>query len=154
MTIAIVAHDSKKELMAQFCIAYEGVLSKCRLIASGVTGNWSQGHIVQNGQIVKQIKVLEHHAHFLAHTVDVHFGIGDHSTVEHNLPAARLFQQIQTAQKRGFSTAGGTNHHDFFPAVDVFVDAFEHFYRPETLMQIFNVDHFDAASFPESPAAR
>lgn len=40
MTIAIVAHDSKKELMAQFCIAYEGVLSKCRLIASGVTGNW------------------------------------------------------------------------------------------------------------------
>lgn len=40
MTIAIVAHDSKKELMAQFCIAYEGVLSKCKLIASGVTGNW------------------------------------------------------------------------------------------------------------------
>lgn len=40
MTIAIVAHDSKKELMAQFCIAYEGILSKCKLIASGVTGNW------------------------------------------------------------------------------------------------------------------
>ena len=40
MTVAIVAHDSKKELMAQFCIAYEGVLSKCKLIASGVTGNW------------------------------------------------------------------------------------------------------------------
>ena len=40
MTIAMVAHDSKKELMAQFCIAYEGVLSKCKLIASGVTGNW------------------------------------------------------------------------------------------------------------------
>ena len=40
MTIAIIAHDSKKELMAQFCIAYEGVLSKCEIIASGVTGNW------------------------------------------------------------------------------------------------------------------
>ena len=40
MTIAMVAHDSKKELMAQFCIAYEGLLSKCKLIASGVTGNW------------------------------------------------------------------------------------------------------------------
>ena len=40
MTIAIVAHNSKKELMAQFCIAYEGILSKCKLIASGVTGNW------------------------------------------------------------------------------------------------------------------
>lgn len=40
MTIAIVAHDSRKELMAQFCIAYEGVLSKCKIIASGVTGAW------------------------------------------------------------------------------------------------------------------
>lgn len=40
MTIALLAHDRKKELMAQFCIAYEPLLSKCRLIASGVTGNW------------------------------------------------------------------------------------------------------------------
>lgn len=40
MTVAIVAHDSKKELMAQFCIAYEGILSRCKIIASGVTGNW------------------------------------------------------------------------------------------------------------------
>lgn len=40
MTVAIVAHDSKKELMAQFCIAYEGVLSKCEIVASGVTGKW------------------------------------------------------------------------------------------------------------------
>ena len=40
MTVAIVAHDSRKELMAQFCIAYEGVLSKCKLVASGVTGSW------------------------------------------------------------------------------------------------------------------
>ena len=27
MNIALMAHDSKKELMVQFCIAYSGILS-------------------------------------------------------------------------------------------------------------------------------
>lgn len=39
MEIAIIAHDSKKELMTQFCIAYCGVLSKHTLCATGTTGN-------------------------------------------------------------------------------------------------------------------
>ncbi|MFZ2539471.1 MAG: methylglyoxal synthase [Oscillospiraceae bacterium] len=38
MTIAIIAHDSKKELMIQFCIAYCGILSKNNLCATGTTG--------------------------------------------------------------------------------------------------------------------
>ena len=38
MTIALIAHDSKKELMVQFCIAYCGILSKCNLCATGTTG--------------------------------------------------------------------------------------------------------------------
>ena len=38
MNIALIAHDTKKELMAQFCIAYCGVLSKHNLCASGTTG--------------------------------------------------------------------------------------------------------------------
>lgn len=38
MTIALIAHDSKKELMAQFCIAYCGILSKYSLVATGATG--------------------------------------------------------------------------------------------------------------------
>ena len=38
MTIAIIAHDSKKELMVQFCIAYCGILSKYNLCATGTTG--------------------------------------------------------------------------------------------------------------------
>ncbi|MDE5764479.1 MAG: methylglyoxal synthase [Ruminococcus sp.] len=38
MTIAIIAHDSKKELMVQFCSAYCGILSKHRLIATNTTG--------------------------------------------------------------------------------------------------------------------
>ncbi len=38
MTIALIAHDSKKELMAQFCIAYSGILKKHTLCATGKTG--------------------------------------------------------------------------------------------------------------------
>ena len=38
MNIALIAHDAKKELMVQFCIAYCGVLSRHNLCATGTTG--------------------------------------------------------------------------------------------------------------------
>ncbi len=38
MNIALIAHDSKKELMVQFCIAYCGILSRHNLCATGTTG--------------------------------------------------------------------------------------------------------------------
>lgn len=38
MNIALIAHDTKKELIVQFCIAYCGVLSKHNLCATGTTG--------------------------------------------------------------------------------------------------------------------
>jgi len=38
MNIALIAHDKKKELMVDFCIAYKGILSKHNLCATGTTG--------------------------------------------------------------------------------------------------------------------
>lgn len=38
MNIALIAHESKKELMVQFCIAYCGILSRHNLCATGRTG--------------------------------------------------------------------------------------------------------------------
>ena len=38
MNIALIAHDKKKELMVQFCIAYKGIFSKHNLVATGTTG--------------------------------------------------------------------------------------------------------------------
>ena len=38
MNIALIAHDAKKELMVQFCIAYCGLLSRHLLCATGTTG--------------------------------------------------------------------------------------------------------------------
>ena len=40
MEIAIIAHDIKKELMAQFCIAYCGILSKHNLCATAATAKY------------------------------------------------------------------------------------------------------------------
>lgn len=38
MNIGLIAHDTKKKLMQNFCIAYRGILSKNELYATGTTG--------------------------------------------------------------------------------------------------------------------
>lgn len=38
MNIGLVAHESKKKLMQNFCIAYQGILRKHELFATGTTG--------------------------------------------------------------------------------------------------------------------
>ena len=40
MNIALIAHDTKKELMVQFCMAYCGILAKHRICATGTTGKY------------------------------------------------------------------------------------------------------------------
>lgn len=40
MEIAIIAADTKKELMTQFCIAYCGILSKHNLCATSITAKY------------------------------------------------------------------------------------------------------------------
>ena len=38
MNIVLIAHDAKKKLMQNFCIAYRSILSKNELYATGTTG--------------------------------------------------------------------------------------------------------------------
>ena len=38
MNVALVAHDNKKKLMENFCIAYRHILNKHKLFATGTTG--------------------------------------------------------------------------------------------------------------------
>jgi methylglyoxal synthase len=38
MNIALIAHDKKKELMVDFCIAYKAILQQHNLFATGTTG--------------------------------------------------------------------------------------------------------------------
>ena len=38
MKVGLIAHDSKKKLMQNFCIAYRGILTRHELYATGTTG--------------------------------------------------------------------------------------------------------------------
>ena len=38
MNIGLIAHDAKKKLMQNFCIAYRGILCKIEVFAPGTTG--------------------------------------------------------------------------------------------------------------------
>ena len=51
MKVGLLAHDSKKKLMQNFCIAYRGILTRHDLYATGTTGSLIQE--VTNLQIHK-----------------------------------------------------------------------------------------------------
>ncbi len=71
MNIGLIAHDSKKKLMQNFCIAYRGILSKNILFSTGTTGRlieevtnltihkYLSGHLGGEQQIGSQIEQNE-----------------------------------------------------------------------------------------------
>lgn len=71
MNIGLVAHDAKKKLMQNFCIAYRGILSKHHLFATETTGalvesvtnlnihKYLAGHLGGKQQIGAQIEYNE-----------------------------------------------------------------------------------------------
>ena len=97
--------------------------------------------------------MLEHHAHLAAHLVDVHLGVGEFRALESDAALGGGLQQVQAAQEGGLTGAGGPDDDHLFPGGDVFRDIVQHQMVAEGLGQMFNVDHFDAASFPAYPAA-
>lgn len=71
MNIGLIAHDSKKKLMQNFCIAYRGILNKHDLYATGTTGRlieevtnltvkkYLAGHLGGEQQLGSQIETNE-----------------------------------------------------------------------------------------------
>ncbi len=70
MNIGLVAHDAKKSLMQNFCIAYRGILSKHNIYATGTTGRlieevtnltihkYLAGHLGGEQQLASQIDMV------------------------------------------------------------------------------------------------
>ena len=89
MTIGLIAHDAKKKLMQNFCIAYRGILSKHTLYATGTTGRlieevanlnihkYLAGHLGGTQQMAAQIE----HNH-----LDLVFFLLDHLTQKTHEP--------------------------------------------------------------------
>ena len=69
MNIALIAHDKKKELMVDFCIAYKGILEKHNLCATGMTGSmiidatglnvnkFLEGHRAEISRLVQELHI-------------------------------------------------------------------------------------------------
>ena len=106
MNIGLIAHDAKKKLMQNFCIAYRGILSKHELYATGTTGRlveevtnltvhkYLAGHLGGEQQLGSEIEhndidmviFLRDPLHPKSHEPDVHniFTLCD----VHNIPLA------------------------------------------------------------------
>ena len=72
MNIALIAHDAKKKLMQNFCIAYRGILSKNELYATGTTG-----------RLIEEVTNLNVHKYLAGH-LGGEQQIG--AQIEHNEP--------------------------------------------------------------------
>lgn len=70
MNIGLIAHDAKKKLMQNFCIAYRGILCKHELFATGTTG-----------RLIEEVTNLTIHKYLAGHLGgEQQFG----SEIEHN----------------------------------------------------------------------
>ena len=86
MNIGLIAHDAKKKLMQNFCIAYRGILSKNELYATGHLGGEQQlGSQIENNDI-DMVIFLRDPLHPKAHEPDINniFLLCD----MHNIPLA------------------------------------------------------------------
>ena len=68
--------------------------------------------------------MLEHHAHLLAHSVNV--GVVHFHALKFDAAAGGDLQMVQAAQEGGFAAAGRADQADHVSAVDVDIDAFQH----------------------------
>jgi hypothetical protein len=96
--------------------------------------------VAQGGQVREQVELLEHHADPGAHLVDVHVGVGDLDTLDHDLARGRLLEQVHAAQQGRLAGARGADDTDHLAAVDVEVDALEHLVVAEVLVQVLDID--------------
>lgn len=56
MIIGLIAHDAKKKLMQNFCIAYRGILNKHKLCATATTG-----------RLIEEVTNLDVHKYLAGH---------------------------------------------------------------------------------------
>lgn len=86
MNIGLVAHDAKKKLMQNLCIAYRGVLSKHELYATATTG-----------RLIEEVTNLNVHKYLAGHLGGTQ-QLG--SQLEHNMIDMVIFLQDPLMPKK------------------------------------------------------
>jgi methylglyoxal synthase len=85
MNIGLIAHDAKKKLMQNFCIAYRGILFRNDLFATGTTG-----------RLVEEVANLSVHKYLAGHLGGIQ-QLG--AQVEHNQIDMVIFLRDPLTQK-------------------------------------------------------
>ncbi len=85
MNVGLIAHDGKKKLMQNFCIAYRGILNKHELYATATTG-----------RLIEEVTNLTVHK-YLAGPLGGEQQLG--SQIEHNLIDMVIFLRDPLNQK-------------------------------------------------------
>ena len=123
-----------------------------RLLPGHLPGlDGSEGEVLHDGQVGKEVELLKDHAHAAADEVDVAPGVGDVGALKENLPFGGALQEVQAAQEGALARAAGADDDDLFTGGDVLVNALEDLELPEGFLQSLNGYHPDAASFPACP---
>ena len=85
MNIGFIAHESKKKLLQNFCIAYRGILSKHQLYATGTSGRLIEeatnldvhklhaGHVGGEQQMASMIEQNQMHIKFSVYVIHILF---------------------------------------------------------------------------------
>ena len=136
--------DTRKQLertLVRLFIGHDLELDRCQL------------DILAHGQVREQVELLKHHAHTAAHQIDIRVLSGDVLSLEDDFAAGRLLEQVQAAQKGGLARAGRADDYDLLALLDMLVDTLEHLMVAKGFVQVFNVDHFRAASSQKCRAA-
>ena len=85
MNIGLIAHDAKKILMQNFCIAYRGILCKHELYATGTTG-----------RLIEEVANLNVHKFLAGHLGGEQLG----AQIEHNQIDLVIFLRDPVQPKR------------------------------------------------------
>ena len=82
--------------------------------------------IFQHRQMREQIEVLEHHADFAAHLIDVLEVVGQRNAIHHNVALLVFFQPVDAADHRRLAGAGRPADDDAFALFDIKIDVPQH----------------------------
>ena len=111
MNIALMAHDRKKELMVQFCIAYCGILSHHSLCATNTTGRLvaeATGLPIDLYLSCSQGGDEQMRARIAYNELDLVLFFADPSESEENLKSVNMISRLCDQQNVPFATNGAT----------------------------------------------
>ena len=97
--------------------------------------------VFEHRHVVEQVKGLEHHPHMCPVLRRICPALQHVFPVVEDFSRGRSLQQVDTAQKRGFSGAGGADDADDVSVADCKIDVFQHFMRPEGFGKMVNLQN-------------